>query len=132
MNPVTTEDLARKKCVPCEGGVPPLGPEELATLLVALPHWRVTQDGKRIRRSWIAKNFVAGIDFFDRIAALAESEGHHPDLHLEGYRDVSVEIWTHAIGGLSENDFILASKIDEIPIAIRQGSSTSVANVPHA
>jgi 4a-hydroxytetrahydrobiopterin dehydratase len=54
--------------------------------------------------------------FFEEVAALAEQEGHHPDLHLEGYRNVSIELWTHAIGGLSENDFILAAKIDQIKI----------------
>ena len=76
-----------------------------------------TEGGGRIRREWRAKNFWPGIDFFNKVAALAEDEGHHPDLHLVGYRDVAIEIWTHAIGGLSENDFILAAKIDAIPIA---------------
>ena len=60
---------------------------------------------------------MAAIDFFNKVAALAEEEGHHPDLHLVGYRNVAIEIWTHAIGGLSENDFILASKIDLISIS---------------
>ena len=64
------------------------------------------------------KNFQAGIDFFDKLAALAESEGHHPDLHLEGYRNVSIDVWTHAIGGLSENDFILAAKISAVPVLL--------------
>ncbi len=62
---------------------------------------------------------MAGIDFFARVANLAEAEGHHPDLHLEGYRKLWIEIWTHAIGGLSENDFILAAKIDRLPIETR-------------
>ena len=57
---------------------------------------------------------MAAIDFFNRVAELAEAENHHPDLHLEGYRHVAIEIWTHAIGGLSENDFILAAKIDQL------------------
>ena len=78
--------------------------------------WELVEEGKKIRRTWTAKNFMAGIDFFNKVAALAEEEGHHPDLHLEGYRKVAVEIWTHAIGGLTENDFILAAKINEIPI----------------
>ena len=65
------------------------------------------------------KDFLAGIEFFDRVAALAEAEGHHPDLHLEGYRHASIELWTHAVGGLSENDFILAAKIDHIPVLVR-------------
>ena len=68
------------------------------------------------------KNFMAGIVFFTQVAELAEAEGHHPDLHLEGYRNVWVEIWTHAIGGLSENDFILAAKIDRLGIKPTEGA----------
>ena len=82
--------------------------------------WSLVDDGKRIRRSWTAKNFMAGIEFFNKVAALAEEEGHHPDLHLEGYRHVAIEIWTHAVGGLTENDFILAAKINEIPIEVKR------------
>jgi 4a-hydroxytetrahydrobiopterin dehydratase len=63
---------------------------------------------------------MAGIEFFNKVAALAEEEGHHPDLHLEGYRQVAVEIWTHAAGGLTENDFILAAKINQIPIELKR------------
>ena len=59
---------------------------------------------------------MAGIDFFNKVAALAEDEGHHPDLHLEGYRQVTIVLWTHAVGGLTENDFILAAKINQIPV----------------
>ena len=63
---------------------------------------------------------MAGLAFFEKVAAVAEEEGHHPDLHLEGYRNVAIELWTHAIGGLSENDFILAAKIDRLPIELIQ------------
>ena len=66
------------------------------------------------------KNFMTGIDFFNRVAQVAEDEGHHPDLHLEGYRNVWIELYTHAIGGLSENDFILAAKIDRLGVALRK------------
>ena len=62
---------------------------------------------------------MAGMDFFRRVAEIAEADGHHPDLHLAGYRNVWIELWTHAIGGLSENDFILAAKIDQVPIDLR-------------
>ena len=116
----TTDELVRKKCVPCEGGVPKLTLEEASGLLKTVTDWNLTHDGERIRRQWTAKNFLAGIQFFNDVAKLAEEEGHHPDLHLEGYRNVAVEIWTHAIGGLSENDFILAAKIDQIPIAVKK------------
>ena len=112
MTAQTTEQLRAKKCAPCEGGVAPYTPAEVEAQLVRLPDWRVTADGQRIRRDWTAKNFLAAIAFFNRVATVAEAEGHHPDLHLEGYRKVWIEIWTHAIGGLSENDFILAAKID--------------------
>lgn len=116
----SAEELTRKKCVPCEGGVPPLTAEESNALLASVPGWTLTPDGDRIRREWTAKNFMAGIDFFNKVAAIAEAEGHHPDLHLTGYRNVAIEIWTHAIGGLSENDFILAAKIDTLPISVRK------------
>ena len=109
-------DLTGRQCAPCEGGVPPLDANAVKRLLVQVPEWSLAGDGKRIERRWRAKDFTAAIAFFNRIAEVAEAEGHHPDLHLEGYRNVKVEIWTHAVGGLSENDFILAAKIDELPV----------------
>jgi 4a-hydroxytetrahydrobiopterin dehydratase len=84
-----------------------------------VPEWRVTADGQRIRREWRVKDFVTALDFFDRIGQIAEAEDHHPDLHLIGYRNVAIELWTHAIGGLSENDFILAAKIDRLPVTLK-------------
>jgi 4a-hydroxytetrahydrobiopterin dehydratase len=117
MSVFTGEELTRKKCVPCEGGVPKLTEDEVDAFLLNRPGWHKTADGQRIRRQWRVKHFMAAIDFFNKVAALAEQEGHHPDLHVEGYRNVTVEIWTHAIGGLSENDFILAAKVDAIPIS---------------
>ena len=82
--------------------------------VAAMPGWRLTHDATRIRRDWRFSNFRECVKFFNNVAALAEREQHHPDLHLEGYRNAWVEIFTHAIGGLSENDFILAAKIDAI------------------
>lgn len=114
------EVLQQKKCLPCEGGVPKMTPEEVAAQIQVVPGWRVTHGGERIAREWVVKNFLAGMKFFEEVAALAEAEGHHPDLHLVGYRNVMIEIWTHAIGGLSENDFILAAKIDQIPVATKK------------
>lgn len=118
MDILTAEQLTQKRCVPCEGGVPKLTREEAEGFLANLAGWQLTPDGIRIRREWRVKNFLAGIDFFHKVAEIAEAEGHHPDLHLVGYRNVAVEIWTHAIGGLSENDFILAAKIDEVPVKL--------------
>jgi 4a-hydroxytetrahydrobiopterin dehydratase len=110
----TPADLTAKKCVPCEGGVPKLTPAEAEAYLAAVPAWRLTHDGSRIRRDFTLPDFRAAVKLVNNIAALAEREQHHPDLHIEGYRKAWAEIHTHAIGGLSENDFILAAKIDAI------------------
>jgi 4a-hydroxytetrahydrobiopterin dehydratase len=120
MQTQTSEQLTKKRCVPCEGGVPKYSPDEAARQVQTLNDWRLVANGQRIRKEWTAKNFMAAIDFFNRVARLAEEEQHHPDLHLEGYRKVAIELWTHAIGGLSENDFILAAKIDELPLELRK------------
>ncbi len=119
MQPQTSDQLAKKKCLPCEGGVDPCPLDVAEQQLRQLDGWRLTYDGQRIRKDWKVKHFLAGMDFFRRCAEVAEEEGHHPDLHIEGYRNVSVELWTHAIGGLSENDFILAAKIDRLPIELQ-------------
>jgi 4a-hydroxytetrahydrobiopterin dehydratase len=116
---MTATELTRKRCTPCEGGVPSLPPEQVRELLAQLPAWKQTADRQRIRREWRVKDFLTALDFFQRVGRLAEDEGHHPDLHLVGYRNVAIEIWTHAIGGLSENDFILAAKIDTLPVALK-------------
>jgi 4a-hydroxytetrahydrobiopterin dehydratase len=123
MSTLTAEELVRKKCSPCEGGIPPVSAAEAENLLVHLEGWELSDDRKRIQRRWTAKNFTAAIDFFNKIAELAEQEGHHPDLHLEGYRNVTIELSTHAIGGLSENDFIAAAKISQIPIAVKKSDA---------
>lgn len=114
----TSDQLTGQKCVPCEGNVEPYTPSQTADQLAKLQGWHLTYDGKRIRKEWHVKDFMAGIDFFGQVARLAEDEGHHPDLHIEGYRHVWIEIWTHAVGGLSENDFILAAKIDILPVEL--------------
>ena len=120
MSAASPAELAKKKCVPCEGGVPPVDLHEAEAQLMQLPGWKLTQDGQRIRKEWIVKDFMSGIDFFNHVAEVAEAEGHHPDLHLEGYRNLAIELWTHAIGGLSLNDFILAAKIDQLPIELKK------------
>ncbi len=115
-----TQSLTSKHCKPCEGGVLPLTPEQVRELSTAIPQWKVSADGKRIRREWRAKDFATALDFFNRVGRIAESEDHHPDLHLTGYRNVAIELSTHAIGGLSENDFILAAKIDTLPLELKK------------
>lgn len=89
--------------------------------MAKLPGWELTDRGRRIRKEWVVRNFAAGMDFLRRVADLAEREWHHPDVHLEGYRQVRIEITTHAIEGLSENDFILAAKIDRLPVKLKAG-----------
>ena len=113
------KELVAKKCKPCEGGVEPSTLEFSNQQLAKLDRWKLVKDNKRIRKEWTVKNFMAGMEFFNKVAVVAEEDGHHPDLHIEGYRNVAIELWTHAIGGLSENDFILAAKIDEIPIDLQ-------------
>ena len=118
MDTQTSDQLIQKKYLPCEGGVDPCTLDEANSQLGELEGWGLTHDGQRIRKDWKVKHFMAGMDFFQKCAQVAEEDGHHPDLHIEGYRNVSVELWTHAIGGLSENDFILAAKIDRLPIEL--------------
>ena len=117
---MTVADLAHKHCVPCEGGIPALDAAQVRTHLAAVPSWRLTDDSKRIRREWRVKDFLTALDFFRRVGEVAEAEDHHPDLHLVGYRNVAFEIWTHAVGGLTENDFILAAKIDQLPVELKK------------
>ena len=105
--------LSQRKCKPCEGGVEPLPVSTARQLLADLQGWELV-DGKAIRKTVSCKNFLGAVALIQRIAPLAEAEDHHPDLHLTGYRTLTIELSTHAIGGLSENDFILAAKIDTL------------------
>lgn len=116
---LTAEQLVRKKCVPCEGGVPRLSASQAKKQLGTLSGWKLTHAAKRIRKDWVVRDFAAALQFLERVGKLAEKEWHHPDLHLEGYRTMWIEITTHAIGGLSENDFILAAKIDQLPVVLK-------------
>ncbi len=116
----TATQLREKRCVSCESGVPALPPDQVRALLGSLPQWKLADDGKRIRREWRVRDFAEAITFFNHVADIAETEDHHPDLHLVGYRNVTIEISTHAVGGLTENDFILAAKIDAVPVELKQ------------
>jgi 4a-hydroxytetrahydrobiopterin dehydratase len=117
---MTANELVRQHCAPCEGEVEPLTPAEVRDHLAAVPQWRLSDDHQRIRREWKVKDFVTALDFFRRVGDVAEAEGHHPDLHLTSYRNVAIEIWTHAVGGLTENDFILAAKIDLLSVELKK------------
>jgi 4a-hydroxytetrahydrobiopterin dehydratase len=105
--------LAERRCVSCEPGTPPIDESAIPGLLAQLPGWTVAEaDGhKLLSRTFKFKGFMPALDFVNRIAPIAEAEGHHPDLLL-GWGYVTVQLWTHAAGGLTDNDFILAAKVD--------------------
>jgi 4a-hydroxytetrahydrobiopterin dehydratase len=105
-------ELVGRHCVACEKGTPPLTTEEAALYLAQVPQWEL-RDGKSLRRRFRFKDFVEAMAFLNRVAQVAEEEGHHPDI-LISYNRVRIDLTTHAIGGLSENDFILAAKIDRL------------------
>jgi 4a-hydroxytetrahydrobiopterin dehydratase len=108
-----SSDLARKACVPCRGGVPPLAGRELVDLQAALGGgWR-SVDEHHLEKEFGFEDFRSALDFTNRVGELAEEQGHHPDIYLSWGR-VRTRIWTHKIDGLTESDFILAAKIDEL------------------
>jgi 4a-hydroxytetrahydrobiopterin dehydratase len=108
------EQLNQARCIPCEGGVPPASDSEIVTYLAQLPDWKVVEVDsiKRLTRSFAFDNFVHALAFTNRVGELAEEEGHHPALLTE-WGKVTVSWWTHAIGGLHQNDFIMAAKTSE-------------------
>jgi 4a-hydroxytetrahydrobiopterin dehydratase len=107
-----TENLADKKCVPCRGDVPPLRGKELEKFHVAVPQWTVTNE-HHIQREFRFPDFKQALEFVNRVGEIAESEGHHPDILL-AWGKVGITLWTHKIDGLTESDFIMAAKIDQL------------------
>jgi 4a-hydroxytetrahydrobiopterin dehydratase len=105
------EPLVRQHCVPCTAATPPLSAEDAEALLPQIPGWAL--EGVTLQRAFRFKDFVAAMAFVNRVAERAEAEGHHPDIHIAWNR-VRLELTTHAIKGLSENDFILAAKINAL------------------
>jgi 4a-hydroxytetrahydrobiopterin dehydratase len=106
-------DLSEKKCKPCEGGIPALDPKEIEELKVHIKNdWEISEY-KKLVKEYAFVNYKHTIDFVNKVAQLAEDEGHHPVMHVY-YGRIVIELWTHAIDGLSENDFIMAYKIDKI------------------
>lgn len=107
------EDLGNRDCVPCHGGVPALEDAGIESLLADLGGgWQVV-DGPRLQKRYAFPDFATALTFVDRVGALAERQGHHPELLL-AWGSVRVELWTHAVGGLTENDFVLAARIDRL------------------
>lgn len=104
-------ELSARKCTPCREGMPSLAPAVAQDLLGQLDGWAIG-DGPRLRKRWSFADFASALAFVNRIGALADAEDHHPDIAL-GWGRVEVELWTHAAGGLTDNDFIVAAKIDD-------------------
>ena len=106
-------DLAMLRCVPCKGGTPPLRGAELDDLLARLGNdWRVVEQ-HHLEKEFRFKNFREALDFTNRVGDLAEEQGHHPDIHIH-WNKVELVLWTHAIGGLHENDFVMAAKLERL------------------
>ena len=121
MTKISFLELVQKKCEPCEGKGKPLAADQAKTYLAELADWSLAPDGKSIKAEYVMKNFVCSVGLINQIADVAEAESHHPDIHLTGYRKLGIELSTHAIGGLSENDFILAAKISQLPKDLKKG-----------
>jgi 4a-hydroxytetrahydrobiopterin dehydratase len=105
-------ELAQRQCVPCRGGVPPLAGAEIKNLLAKVDGWEAVND-HHLRKEFKFKDYAEALAFVNRLSAIAEEQGHHPDVCF-GWGKVEVTIWTHKIDGLTESDFILAAKIDEL------------------
>jgi 4a-hydroxytetrahydrobiopterin dehydratase len=111
---MTNLPLAKRRCIPCEEkNAPPLTPSEAKELLKQLDDWMLIDEANLLAKSFRFKDFVDTMQFVNKVAAIAEEVGHHPDMTVS-YSSVTVELMTHAIGGLSLNDFIVAAKIDEL------------------
>lgn len=107
-------NLLEQKCVPCEGGVDPITKADSEAMLeFHVKDWILSNDAKSISKKFEFKNFSDALSFVNKVGAIAESEGHHPDIEL-GWGKVNITLTTHAIGGLSQNDFIVAAKINHI------------------
>ena len=106
-------ELAEKDCAPCRGGVAPLSEEDAKGFVARTPGWELRDGGKRIERTFRFKDFAAALAFVDRLGALAEGQGHHPDVRF-GWGYCTVSFNTHRIGGLHENDFIMAAKANAL------------------
>lgn len=105
--------LDKKTCVPCQGGIPPLTPEEADKLLAEAPKWKLLENSTRLQRNYAFDNFVDALAFVNKVGDLAEAEGHHPDITF-GWGYCTIVFYTHKINGLHENDFIMAAKTNNL------------------
>lgn len=105
--------LSEQKCVACEGNTAPFVREESEILIKQIPTWTLDDGAESIRKAYVFKDFKEALAFVNKVGVLAESEGHHPDIHLTDYNHVEIVLATHAANGLTNNDFVMAAKIDE-------------------
>jgi 4a-hydroxytetrahydrobiopterin dehydratase len=110
----TQTDFTKKRCLPCEGIGKAMSKQEAQEHLKNIAGWSLGVDEKSIERQIVLKNFVQCVDLINLIKGIAEHEGHHPDLHLTGYKNLKIVLYTHALGGITENDFIVAVKINQL------------------
>lgn len=108
------DELKKKSCIPCESGLAPLKQEEFLPYLEQVPAWTVIDDNTKIMREFSFRDFKTALDFVNVVGEVADDEGHHPNIYLHSWNKVKITIYTHVIKGLSENDFILAAKIDAL------------------
>lgn len=107
-------ELAKKKCIPCEGDFPAMTPEQAKDMMEQVPEWKLSEDSRAISRLFGFKDFAKALAFANEVGKIAEEDWHHPDLRVS-WGKVEVKLTTHSIRGLSENDFIVAAKIDLLP-----------------
>lgn len=107
-------NLKNVLCVPCEVGAPTVTLEEFETYSRQVPLWEAYDNKTKLKREFVFENFAQALEFVNKVGELAEKEGHHPNIYLYDYKKVRIELWTHKIGGLHRNDFVLAAKIDEL------------------
>lgn len=114
------KELKMSSCKPCKKGDPALTPARATDFLAQLEGWFMNQSAKMIWRDYLMADFLAATRLINQVAEIAEAEDHHPDIHLTGYRRLKIELSTHSIGGLSENDFIVAAKIESLPKELKK------------
>jgi 4a-hydroxytetrahydrobiopterin dehydratase len=108
------ENLSTKKCEPCEGGIDPLSRNDFEVYLEQVQNWSIVENDTKMEREYEFKDFKEALDFVNRAGEIAEEEGHHPNIFIHDWNKVKMILYTHAIGGLSINDFVVAVKIDQL------------------
>lgn len=111
-------ELAQKRCLPCEGIGSVMASADVVVQLADLPGWTLGGNSKCIVKEYVLKSFVEAVDFINKIKDIAEDQMHHPDLHLTNYKHLRIVLYTHALNGVTENDLIVAAKINEVSLHV--------------